>query len=161
MHSRTRSLRRIALIGLVVCVVGCGFLNLTRPGQRARLRLHAAQWQMLHPAHYRYTLKQENMAVGLAEGPVPTAMIEVQNNRVVRATDGQTGRSLPFSRLGDSAPIEQLFRMIEAALDRDVDFMTVDYHFLLGYPQYVFIDGAGQIYDDERTFSIEQFEALR
>jgi hypothetical protein len=161
MRSRTRSLHRIALIGLVVCVVSCGFLNLTAPGQRARLRLHAAQWQMLHPAHYRYTLKQENMAVGLAEGPVPTTMIEVQNNRVVRLIDGQTGRSLTVNRLGDSALIEQLFRTIEAALDRDVDFMTVDYHLLLGYPQYIYIDGAGQVYDDDRTFSIEQFEALR
>jgi hypothetical protein len=161
MRSRTRSLRRIALIGLVVCVVGCGFLNLTRPGHRARLRLHAAQWQMLHPARYRYTLKQENMAVGLAEGPVPSTIIEVQNNRVVRATDGQTGRSLPLSRLGDSALIEQLFHTIEVALDRGVDFMTVDYHLLVGYPRYIYIDGAGQVYDDERTFSIEQFETLR
>ena len=57
--------------------------------------------------------------------------------------------------------IDKLFGIIQEAINRKAEVVSVAYDQVLGYPTVVSIDQDRSAADDEVTFWIEQFEALK
>ena len=68
------------------------------------------------------------------------------------------GRPVPFS-ISDSFPsVEQLFDAIQDGIDRNADFIDVEYDFTYGYPTSVYIDYDRRVADEELSITTRGLE---
>jgi hypothetical protein len=59
-----------------------------------------------------------------------------------------------------SQPMEGLFDRMEAALDAESAEFEAEYDPVTGYPRHMYVDGRGEVADDEWGFDISALNAL-
>lgn len=123
--------------------------NLLNNSLLAKLETHRQLWHSQKIANYQYIYQQ------VCFGPIPTnlpAKIVVKNNKIIEVTLLETEQSSEEIDLDSYKTIDQLFKIIEDAVSRNADKITVTYDPNLGYPTKIFIDYIELAADDEITY---------
>jgi hypothetical protein len=136
---------------------GCGITGPSDPLDRERERLEQAraQWRSLGIADYRFTFQRACFCAPSLRDP---ALVNVLRGAIVSV------ESVPGGAPQDPAlyyTVEQLFQLIEDAIDQDAARLSVTYDSGLGYPTSGFIDRNEMIADEELGFEASSLEQLR
>jgi hypothetical protein len=118
-------------------------------GERAELNVARSRWASRGPGSYRYQFQYLCFCSASLVTPVE---IEVRGGRVAAVTDPASGRPAAPAAGRPTPTVEELFAVVEAALDRDVDWMDVQYDLVLGYPTVIRIDANRQSIDEEQSY---------
>jgi Family of unknown function (DUF6174) len=167
MPVRRRSASHQRPLLLVAVLALCAFLVLTKPGHylwgTLNLRLHALQWSLLGSPNYQATINRITIATGLQDGPPAQVTITVHEHALVSAVD--RFRQQPLNARALSADpytsLERLFAVIQDALDRGADEVSVSYDGRYGYPKRIQIDYNRQTYDDEVSIQVDEYVSTR
>ena len=149
-----RPLVLACVILLLACEVGS---TGTDPAEVELLRASRERWDREGLTRYRYTLELHAMIVGGS----PIA-VEVRDDAPVsvRYVDGAAaGPEASFIARFDT--VEELFGVIEEQLEQGADRIAAAYDPALGYPVSAEIDPEENAIDDEFSFQVSGFEALR
>jgi hypothetical protein len=118
-------------------------------GQRAQLSVARGRWSARGPVDYRYRFQYLCFCAGSHLTPVE---IQVRGGRVVAVLEPATGRPAPVAPGRPSPTVEDLFAVVQSALDRDVDWIDVQYDPVLGYPAVIRIDADTRAVDEEQSY---------
>ena len=123
--------------------------------KRDELERNRQRWQSQHLTAYRYQLHATCLCPELSR-PV---IIEVHNGTasIREQRQHQLIAGQPFAAL-DS--VEDLFGLLQAALDRQAASVMVSYDPQLGFPTYIRIDDTAFGRDDSIEVSITHFESI-
>lgn len=158
---QVRQSRRLIAVGLVIVgavlaiVVGWGFDSFQQGGQLQRYR---ARWAARVPPAYRYTIRVGCFCPSELTQPVEVEVRDGAPTAMIGATSRKPVQSAQF---GEAAPIEQLFVVIQRAIDQNADRVSVEYDPDFGYPRAIAIDYRRNALDDEITYTIEKFEVIK
>lgn len=144
-------LRTSGVVALLIALAACsGALS---PGQirgeRAELNVARGRWASRGPANYRYRFQYLCFCPASLVTPVE---IHVRAGRVVAAFDPATGQPTPPVPGRPTPTVGELFGIVESALDRDVDWIDVQYDPVLGYPAVIRIDANTRTVDEEQSY---------
>ena len=147
----------MAPVLLALAGLGCGITGPDDPldGERERLEQARAQWRSLGIADYRFTFQRSCFCAPSLREP---ALVNVFRGDIVSVESAASG--VPQ----DPAfyyTVEQLFGIIEDAIDEDAARLSVTYDSAMGYPTSGFIDRSEQIADEEIGFEASRLEQLR
>lgn len=141
----------LALLGL-----GCGTTGPSDPleDERERLQQARAQWRSLGIADYRFTFQRSCFCAPSLREP---ALVNVLRGDIVSVEDMAGAPQDPDLYY----TVEQLFEVIEDAIDQGAARLSVTYDPGLGYPTSAFIDRSEMIADEELGFEASRLEQLR
>ena len=117
---------------LVAPVVACS--DPLSPEQ-SELEQNLGLWQEVGPANYRYTFQRLCFC-----GEVRPVEIEVRAGAIVSVTIIETSEQLDASLFERYETVDDLFAVVQDALDRDAERLEVTYHPTLGYPTDIDVD---------------------
>jgi hypothetical protein len=142
-----------AFLGALVVLSGGGCSNSLSPGElrgeRSELNVARRRWAAQGPASYRYRFQYLCFCPGSLVTPVE---IQVRQGDVVAVLDPATGRPAPAAAGRPTPTVEDLFAIVESALDRDVDWVDVQYDLVLGYPAVIRVDPNSRTVDEEQSY---------
>ena len=149
--SRARALRLAAVVCLAVLPGACrGNLSPSElRGRRSEFNVARTRWSARGPANYRYQFQYLCFCPASLVTPVE---IQVREGRVMAVLDPSTGRPAPAAPGRPTPTVEELFAVVQQALDRDVDWMDVQYDPVLGYPAVIRIDPDTRMADEEQSY---------
>jgi len=118
-----------------------------------RSTLSARQnWELSHPRNYSFVLERD----GYLAGP-GRVRIQVREGRVVQVEDLASGRLYTDEKTLSRYPtIDQLLALIDRAVKRNPDNLTITYDRNLGYPSRIYIDYSYRMADEEVDYRISQ-----
>jgi hypothetical protein len=123
----------------------------------AQLQSHRQLWQSQQIANYQYTYVWHCFCPYPANTPFK---VLVKNKLVASASNLQTNQPLEISELSPVKSIDQLFEVIERAIDRRAEQIDVKYDPQLGYPTSIAIDYLKLVADDEVGYSVKDLVVL-
>lgn len=115
----------------------------------SELNTHRQLWLSQKIKKYQYTYKQICFCPPPANIPVK---VSVKNKKITAVTPLETTQPLEKLNPESYKTIEQLFEIIENAVARNADTITVTYDPKLGYPSEIFIDYIKLAADDEISY---------
>ena len=118
-------------------------------GTRSELNVARGRWAAQGPASYRYRFQYLCFCAGSLVTPVE---IEVRGGRVAAVIDPASGRPAPPAPGRPTPTVEDLFAIVESALDGDVDWLDVQYDLVLGYPAVIRLDPDTRVVDEEQSY---------
>ena len=140
------SLRTTLLLACLPLFDGCN----DPASPRDELNDARRRWEAIRPSAYSYVISRSCECL-----PEYTraARVQVTNGRVTSARYVQDGSQVSAEILATYPTIDDLFEMVEQALERnpDPDRLVVYYDPRLGYPTRFEVDYDFQVGDDERT----------
>jgi hypothetical protein len=141
---------------LALPVLGCGTTGPSDPLDRERERLEQAraQWRSLGIVDYRFTFQRSCFCAPSLREP---ALVNVLRGAIVSVEDMAGSPQDPALYY----TVEELFALIEEAIDQDAARLSVTYDSGLGYPTSAFIDRSEMIADEEIGFEASRLEQLR
>ena len=104
------------------------------------------RWQDANITHYRFEYRRSCECTAELGSPM---VIEVDAGAIVSATYIDSGESVPESIRDDLQTVDELFDLIQEAIDQAAESVTVTYHAEHGFPTDVRIDYDAQIADEE------------
>lgn len=151
--------QKTALV-LLLCLVlpSCSFLGLN-DDQRDRLEKHRHLWQEQGTSNYQFDLRKGCFCPYLNE-LYPATMV-VHANTISAVLDPKTGDTLQAPRSEGTAleefphsyvTVEELFEVVERAIDEDYARLEVEYNEEVGYPERIDFE-IGDATDDEVTYN--------
>lgn len=151
--TRSRCSRRFGVLTLLIALGGPACTGSLTPsqlrGERAELNVGRGRWTARGPASYRYRFQY----LCFCPASLVTAVeIQVRDDRVVAVLDPDTGRPAPTVSGRPLPTVNELFAVVESALDRDVDWIDVQYDPILGYPAVIRIDPNSRTVDEEQSY---------
>lgn len=144
---------RFAYLGLLI--TGC---MPTGPdsSQLDDLRRHRGQWEGRQPTHYEFIVQRSCECVPPWTNPL---RVTVRGGQVLSVANAQTEESVPMdSDLAKS--IEDLFGLLEQALEHGAYQVTAAYDPDFGYPTSIYIDSDEQMVDEEIGYSVRDLRAV-
>lgn len=160
------TLKRFTLIVSILILTACSvpFAPTATPqptvnAELATLTQNRQKWDALKATHYRFKLNIGCYCAFRSQMPLS---IEVKDGKVVSMLD-QNGQ--PASESSDIFDkyntVEKLFETLQAALTGEADKTTIDYNAQDGYPENVYIDYIALAADDERSFTVSDFQIIK
>lgn len=149
----------IALSLVLLCVLlfpACAALRGETP--RQQLRTHRRLWDEAKITEYRYTLKVGCFCPPEVVAPV---IAHVRDGQPVSLTYKESGAAVASTFLANYDTMDELFRVIESAIDSRADMIKVAYDPELGYPKTIGIDYDKRAVDDETSWTISNVEVLQ
>jgi hypothetical protein len=144
--------RTLALaLAAAALAAGCGG-NLSPSelrGERSELNLARRRWDAQGPDSYRYRFQYLCFCPASLVAPVE---IEVRGGHVIAVTDPATGQPAAPAAGRPSPTVEELFGIVQSALDQEVDWLDVQYDLVLGYPAVIRIDPSSRTADEEQSY---------
>jgi hypothetical protein len=116
---------------------------------RSELNVARRRWTAQGPRSYRYRFQYLCFCPASLVTPVE---IEVRDGRVAAVIDPASGRPAAPAPGRPSPTVEDLFAIVESALDRDVDWLDVQYDIVLGYPAVIRVDPNTRAVDEEQSY---------
>ena len=107
-------------------------------------------WRSQSLKSYQYTYQQQCFCLPPSNTPLKVSVKNDKITEVVNLTNNQAITALTFPKT-----IEELFNIIEQAIDRNADEISINYDTTLGYPTRIAIDYEKILADDEVTYTIE------
>lgn len=145
----------------VLLLAGCsGGSSSTGSGEAAELRRAQTRWARSGVRDYAYTVR----ILAFAPGVQRPARVTVQDGRTVSITPGDDDPT-PLENNGQVfttyATADDLFALVQRAIDARADSLDVDYDPVLGYPTRITIDYIRLAADDELGVQVSQFSQLQ
>jgi hypothetical protein len=153
MPSLLRSIRAAAgaallLAPLAACDGITGVDDLSRA--QSELDRNWDRFQSTAPLSYSYTVRVTCACTSDVTRPV-TVWVDRGNIEYLLYED--TGRPVPLSVASSFPSVEQLFDAIQNGIDRQADYISVNYDLTYGYPTDVYIDYDRRVSSDELVLS--------
>lgn len=138
--------RVFAILAAAPALAACGLLDSTPSwaDRRAELEHSRVVWASTGVETYRYRLRRLCFCPGAGE-----LIIGVEGGVVVEARDASTDEPVPQEVLQYLETVEDLFDVIEWAIEREADRFQATYHPTLGYPTVIDLDPRREAIDDE------------
>jgi hypothetical protein len=142
---------RAALAVIVGLSSSCDLLAPTSY-ERERRDLESAikRWDSAKIMNYDAQV-QRDCYCGFAQEPV---VVRVRSDEVMDAYFARSGENVPSAYAGLFPSVRGLFRVVQDAIDREVDELRVEYHPELGYPTFIEVDPRRLTSDDEYTVEV-------
>jgi hypothetical protein len=118
-------------------------------GERSELNVARRRWAAQGPPNYRYRFQYLCFCPASLATPVE---IQVRQGGVVAVLDPASGRPAPAAPGRPTPTVEELFAVVESALDDDVDWIDVQYDLVMGYPAVIRVDPSARIVDEEKSY---------
>ena len=128
----------------------------TAPGERDSLTQARARWRALGSASYSYEVNRSCFC--LLGGRHMT--VRVEGGSVAAAEFEDSGLTVEASLLSYVPTVEDLFDLIEEALDQKAAYLLATYDPSYGYPTRIEIDYSATVRDDEVAISARDFLPL-
>lgn len=141
-----------------LAVLGEGETPTLERSNAAQLQQNRQLWRSQNISSYRYTLRVSCFCIPEVTQPV---VVEVRNGRVTSITAANTGKPVNPEYFKQYNSVPKLFNLIQNAIAKDANRLSVTYHPRLGYPTQINIDYNAQIADEERYLTIENLEVIR
>ena len=144
----------MAIIGICL-MMGCHDSNKSdssRVKEQAALDSNISLWGSANVSNYQYTYK----AVCFCQ-IVEDIIVSVVDGEVSEAYYLSSGVYLSEQERNDTYTIDELFVVIQDAIDAKVEKLDVTYNSSSGYPEYISIDYDKMIADDEITYLVKDF----
>ncbi len=151
--------RKITLSLLTLCMLflpACAAIRGETP--RQQLRTHRRLWDKQKITEYRYTLKVGCLCPPEVVAPV---IAHVRDGQLVSLTYKESGTAVASTFLANYDTMDELFRVIESAIDNRADVIKVAYDPELGCPKTIGIDYDKRAVDDETSWTISDVEVLQ
>jgi hypothetical protein len=142
------------ILALIVAATACEAP--TAPGERDSLSEARARWRALGSESYSYEVNRSCFC--LLGGRRMTVM--VQAGVVTSAEFEDSGAGVEAALLSYVPSIEDLFDLIEDALDRQVAYFSAQYDPSYGFPTRIEIDYSSTMPDDEVAISARELQPL-
>lgn len=126
-------------------------------GQRAELTVARRRWTTQGPASYRYRFQYLCFCPATLAAAVE---IHVRDGRVTAVLDPSSGRPAAPAAGRPTPTVEDLFAVVEAAIERPVDWLDVQYDLVLGYPAVIRLDPDTRTIDEETSYFAGSLTAL-
>lgn len=147
---------RMCLLSILISpLVGC---DNDDSGAEGAYTAAKRQWDDQQIVNYRYTVSIEKPHPALCFSVSDTYpgcgfyVATVKGGIVESAERTGSGEALNEDQLKALATVNDLFSVIEDAIERQAAAIDVDYNPQYGYPQSIFIDNRTDVADDERLF---------
>jgi uncharacterized protein DUF6174 len=114
-----------------------------------------SRWARNGRSSYAYTVARSCFCGDI--GPMRVSVLE---GVVVSRVYTETGQPVPADRHTDLDTVEELFELLEDALDEDPADFEASYDGLFGYPASAFIDYSANVADEEDGFVVTDFTIL-
>lgn len=115
-------------------------------------------WQIANFRHYSYQLRRSCYCTPEAREPVILEVVKDQG--VVQARFARNNQPLSAELAFRKQTIDDLFDLIDKAIDRNAYRIKVDYHPEHGYPTSIFIDYDQRMADEETSLTVSDLKAL-
>jgi hypothetical protein len=147
---RTRAIRALGSLFLPILISSCDLLEPGSGQDRARLEHSWRTWQMSGSGNYYYVQRRLCNCPSEVVTPVGISVREGIVTERLRLYDN-VSVPLQYSQLWGT--VDDLFRIIEHALDSDAASLVVYYDRYFGYPTHIAIDYRADVADDEITIT--------
>lgn len=114
-----------------------------------------ATWRQKRPKHYAYTLQRTCFCTPESRKPLQIRVYEGVTQQAIVLPEGY---NLPKTRWEEAKTIDQLFRLIHEAVDRQAASMEVQYDPNYGFPTYIAIDYDSMMADEEVYYEASDFK---
>lgn len=147
--------RTLTAAALAALLAGCSILGLDGLGEeRDALRDARVRWGRADLDAYAFTLQRGCFCPMELIGPV---RIVVRGDSVLSRTYTADGTPVPAQWAPYFGTMEEVFELIDEAIDRSADDLRVSYHRTLGYPVKADIDYVKNAVDDELSLTVSDF----
>jgi hypothetical protein len=149
---------RLAIAAAAFAIAACG--NLLAPSdrrQRTELEHSWRLWQARRSLSYEYV--QQRLCYCALEATA-AVRLTVLNDVVVMRRYEDMPEPIPQSLNSLWGTVDDLFRLVEGALDMRAASLLVTYHSTLGYPTHISIDYSTAIADDELVITATALRPL-
>ena len=145
---------QLVALALIVSLVGCIHSapppSTGNPDQDA-LNQNRALWKEAHLSTYTYIYQ-----VMCFCPPEEDILVKVLYDNVVDASYSPSNNPVMPERLDDLMTVEELFQVIQKAIDDEVAQLEVTYNAKLGYPERIYIDIDERMADEEVTHLVSK-----
>lgn len=147
------------VVAVAVSLASCSALQ-SGPDDPVQLELdrQRRQWRAQGIASYSYTVRRACFCPPEFTDPV---VVRVRDGRVESRSYADGGRAVDAERARSWPAVEGLFDVVQEAIDREADSISVRYHPELGYPTEVQIDYERMAADEELGLAAYGLESLR
>lgn len=144
--------RKSVFAGCLAVLAACGGDPTGLRGERMELGMARALWDARGTDDYRMTVRLVGAWIGGA------AVIRVRDGVPVSVEPVQPSNGLTASAFASHDTVEELFGVLERAVEQGADRIDAEYHGQLGLPVDVAIDVHEDAIDDEHGFIVQSFE---
>jgi hypothetical protein len=127
----------------ILALAGCSPAD---PDSAEALRRNMARWEARGPSSYQVVL-QRSTCECLPEWLVPIRLT-IRNREIESVVNVESGDTVSIE-LYHAMTVEELFSVVDDALDQNAHRVSVTYDAALGYPQSIFIDYDRDMVDGE------------
>lgn len=120
-----------------------------------RLKEAQALWQREAPPRYRMTVRLACFCGPTSEAPV---VIEIGGGTAI--TRSVTGDGSPAAAAAPGGAVEELFKVVQDAINTGAAVLDVEYNARYGYPSSIFVDPAHAEENDESSYLVIEFVAM-
>ncbi|XCN74499.1 MAG: DUF6174 domain-containing protein [Candidatus Electrothrix aestuarii] len=143
---------QLVVLALIVSLFGCTHPTLPHiddnPQQEALNKNHAL-WKNSNRSTYTYTYKRVCFCPQEED-----IVVDVQYGNVVSAHYYPSDNPVMPERLDSLMTVEELFEVIQKAINDDVAQLDVTYNAQLGYPERIYIDVDERMADEEMEHQV-------
>ncbi len=139
---------KLAIVGLLGQVAGCPNKGDGDAQIAAELAANRARWTATGPSSYEYHYRR--LCFCPVDAVREVALI-VSDDAVISGVYIDDGTAVPQADLADFPSVEELFDIIQSAIDSRADSIIVEYDPSLGFPTRIALDFASGASDDEIT----------
>lgn len=144
---------KMAAAACVAMLAACGDVT-GNAGERMELERARELWDAQGIDDYRMTVGRQGGMIG------GRAMITVRDGTPVSVQPLEPWEEMPPQYFNGMDTVEDLFAILQRAVDNDADRIDAEYHRQLGVPVDVYIDPSKNAIDEEHGFIVESFEIL-
>lgn len=145
------------LLPLLATLISCA--PIVQGGPQGDLDLARSRWRTMgSPANYSYRYQ---MTCFCPRELVQPVIITVRDGRVDKVVYVESQQPADPQFMSHYKTIEELFGLLQEAIDRNPDRMAVNYDPAYGYPLSANIDYSEQMADEELMFTADGFAVSR
>lgn len=145
------------LLVFVVLLIGLTACRSAGQSPQGVLNRNRNSWNDQAPSHYQFTLQVGCFCVPDFTRPV---QIEVRDGTVVSKSYADNGQAVNNDFFESYDTMDELFAVIEKAIEDEADVIDIAYHPDYGYPEQISLDYIKEALDDEVAYRVLTFSVL-
>ncbi len=146
------------LLVLLPFLVGCVIFSSLEEDLQGELDVNRAQWDAAEIHDYSINFQRLCLFCGV-EFLIPVRLT-VRGDTIYEVTDVDTGAPVAEPAPGAFLTIDEVFDVIQGAIDQSAAEINVRYNSMFGYPTDVTIDLSRSLFNDDAQFQIREFVEL-
>lgn len=146
------------LLVLLPFLVGCVIFSSLEEDLQGELDVNRTQWDAAEIHDYSINFQRLCLFCGV-EFLIPVRLT-VRGDTIYEVTDVDTGAPVAEPAPGAFLTIDEVFDVIQGAIDQSAAEINVRYNSMFGYPTDVTIDLSRSLFNDDAQFQIREFVEL-